>query len=375
MLDERFRAMAAHGPVTRLPLDPSTSSTRWSLVPDGQATVIETPALESGADPSTLAARIRTTHDQRGIQIITAGDYLAIDFSHGLGEVPLITSLVSSLLHTVDPSDPAVWQRYRHRLSPLLLAAVRTFVGDPRKAIAVAAVHRNRHLPEAATGTPVSPAPTTMSVGLPAETVARVRRYRDAQLPGVGLVSLFTYALWRALAAAGVPMSTVVKVPFDARRYLPDGLDTLATFSAGLDFRIEPTKGPGELQDAMATAARIGRPVANLMIGTLMTRSQLLRRTVTEPAESATGTIRLLHSNVGVLPRTGRWPFRDPSQARMLVASDPAGINSVTVTSATTMNNLWFTAEFHSSAIDPAKVGAALDSIAEGAASDSLAVI
>jgi hypothetical protein len=59
----------------------------------------------------------------------------------------------------------------------------------------------------------------------------------------------------------------------------------------------------------------------------------------------------------------------------MLVASDPAGVNSITVTSATTANNLWFTAEFHRSAIDPARVRAALDSIADGAATDSLAVI
>ncbi|MCV7183332.1 hypothetical protein [Mycolicibacterium murale] len=375
MLDDRFRAMAAHGAITRLPLHPSTTSTRWSVAPEGRAAVLETAPLGPGEDPAVLAARVRTTHDQHGMQIITAGDYLAIDFSHGLGEVLMINSLVDSLLGNADPTDPEMWARYRHRLSPLLVAALRTFALDPRRALALAAARNDRPAVEPATGPPASPAPTTLAVGLPAETVARVRRYRDAQLPGVSLVSLFTHALWRALADAGVPMSTVVKLPFDARRYLPEGRDTLATFSAGLDFRIEPTKGPAALQEAMTAAARSGRPVANLLIGTLMTRRELLRGAGDEPAASPTGPIHLLHSSVGVLPRKGQWPFRDPAQARMLVASDPADLNSITVTSVTTMNNLWFTAEFHRSAIDPAKVRAALDSIAEGAATDSLAVI
>lgn len=373
-LNHRFDAMARHGAGTRLSLDPSTRSSRWRLAPGPGPAVVETPPLPPGGDPTTLVARVRAAHDQRGVAVITAGDYLAIDFSHGLGEVFFIHSLLDSMLGANDPADPATWSRYQHRLSPLLVAASRTFARNPRKIAELAALQRRRPRPAAppvSPGPPHPPTPTTRSVGLPADVVAGVRRHRDAALPGMSLVALFTHALWTALGHAGVAMDPIVKVPFDARRYLPPDRDTLATFSAGLDFEI--TGGPGQLTAAMKEAARSGRPVANLVLGTVAARRRLWRH---DDAHRVPGPapIQLLHSNVGDIPRTDSWPFTDRSQARLLVASDPADTNAVTVTSATTLGNMWFTAEFHSSAMDPDLVAAALRSVAERAASDSLAV-
>lgn len=216
---------------------------------------------------------------------------------------------------------------------------------------------------------------TTRTIGLPGDLVARVRKHRDATLPGVSLVALFTHALWTALTDAGVSMNPVVKMPFDVRRYLPPTRDTLATFSAGLDFEIDPAQGPAPLHAAMRRAAATGRPVANLLLGTVATRRQMLKRSTGEDAAPlAVQPIQLLHSNIGDFPRTDRWSFTDRSSARVLVASDPADRNAITITSATTLGNLWFTAEFHSSAIEPEAVTAALHSIVDQAESDSIPV-
>lgn len=373
-LNERFDAMARHGVSTRLSLEPSVTSSRWRLAASETPAVVETPPLPADGDPTELVARVRSAHDQRGVAIITAGDYLAIDFSHGLGEVFFIHSLLDSMLGANDPAHPATWSRYRHRLSPLLVATARTFVGNPRRIADLAALQRNRTrppAPPASTEPPRPSTPTTRSIGLPADVVAGVRRYRDAALPGVSLVALFTHALWSALAEAGVTMDPIVKVPFDARRYLPPGRDTLATFSAGLDFQI--AGGPAQLTAAMKQAAQSGRPVANLMLGTVAARRRMWRRSGDQPRPGP-APIQLLHSNVGDIPRTDSWPFLERSGARLLVASDPADTNAITVTSATTLGNMWFTAEFHSSAMNPESVAAALRSVAERAASDSLAV-
>jgi hypothetical protein len=376
-LNDRFDAMARHGASTRLSLEPSVTSTRWRLGPSEPPAVVETPPLPPDGDPTTLVARVRSAHDQRGIAVITAGDYLAIDFSHGLGEVFFIHSLLDSMLGANDPADPATWSRYRHTVSPLLVAASRTFAKNPRKIVELVALQRNRaRLPMPgvdAQAVPRPPAPATCTVGLPADVVAGVRRYRDASLPGISLVALFTHALWRTLAETGVTMSPLVKVPFDARRYLPRTRDTLATFSAGLDFVVDPLGGPAQLQAAMKLAAHSGRPVANLMLGTLTARRRIWQRSDRDHVVPA-GPIQLLHSNVGDIPRTDSWPFSDRAQARLLVASDPADVNAITVTSATTLGNMWFTAEFHSTAISADVVAATLRSVAEQAASDSLAV-
>lgn len=374
-LNGRFDAMARHGVSTRLSLEPSITSTRWRLGTGTTPAVVATPPLPPDGDPTSLVARVRSAHDQRGVAVITAGDYLAIDFSHGLGEVFFIHSLLDSLLGANDPADPATWSRYRHTMPPLLIATWRTFAKNPRKVVELVALQRNRVRPPEpevdAAATPRRPAPATCAVGLPADVVAGVRRYRDAALPGVSLVALFTHALWRTLADTGVVMSPQVKVPFDARRYLPRHRDTLATFSAGLDFEI--SGGPAQLTAVMKQAARSGRPVANLVLGTVTARRRM-RHGGDQDHGVPAGPLQLLHSNVGDIPRTEGWPFIDRTQARLLVASDPADTNAITVTSATTLGNMWFTAEFHSTAVSPDLVAAALRSVAEQAASDSLAV-
>ncbi|MGK2865976.1 MAG: hypothetical protein ACSLFA_04925 [Mycobacterium sp.] len=363
-LTSRLDGMTAAGPVARLCLEPSATSTRWEGT--GAVGAPRVYSIAPPADAAHAADLLPTVRalDGRGVTVATAGEWLVVDFSHGLGEIPLIHTLLDVLFGITDATDPATWRPYRRTRSPLRTAAAATFGIHPARLVKLLSTHRNRPAPDpmypSGPTTAFAPSPTTRVIGLSAEQVGELRARRDLALPGVGMVALFTHALWSSFARAGIPVDDSVKIPFDVRRYLPAGTDTLASFSAGLDFRIDPADGPARLQSEMTRAAECGRPVANLLVGSAKARYR------GRPQHAATGIgkapgLRLLHSNLGSAQWNGPWPFTDPQQACMLVANDPATPTGVTVTSVGIAENLWFTAEFHRSVFDPDAVSAALE--------------
>ncbi|TQK31917.1 hypothetical protein [Arthrobacter sp. SLBN-53] len=366
LLAARLDAMTAAGPVARLCLDPSPASTRWEHVDPVCA-----PRLHSIAPPSVPAHPTELLHtvrslDDRAVTVAAAGQWLAIDFSHGLGEIPLIHTLLDVLFGLTDPGDAATWHRYARTPHPLRSAAMKTFAPHPVRVAKLLAADRLRSVKagiERRTDPGPDPgsvcSPTTRVLGLTAGQLGEMRARRDAALPGVSMVALFTYALHQAFGRAGVSVSDTVKIPFDVRRYLPSGKDTLGSFSAGLDFTLDQAGGPAALQRAMTRATRTGRPVANLLVGTAKARRHKDRDAIGSPAVAPPP--QLLHSNLGWAQRNGAWPFTDRRRACMLVASDPATPRGLTVTSVGVAENLWFTVEFHRSAHDPDAVAEALN--------------
>ena len=364
-LTSRLDAMTAAGPVARLCLEPSAAHTRWSRVTEGRTPRVYAVApLDDPAPPLGLLQTVREL-DDRGLTVATAGDWLAIDFSHGLGEIPLIHTLLDVLFGITDARDPETWRRYARTRSPLGVAAAATFGANPVRLAKLLTAQRDRSAPArhspapSGPGMPFTAAPTTRVIGLRADEVAELRARRDRKLPGVSMVALFTCALWSSFERAGIAVDDAVKVPFDVRRYLPGGRDTLASFSAGLDFVIDRAGGPARLQHEMTRAARTGRPVANLLVGTAKARGRGRIDHLTT-AVPAAPRLHLLHSNLGSPQWNGPWPFTSAEHACMLVANDPAAATGVTVTSVAVAENLWFTAEFHRSVFDPDAISAGL---------------
>jgi hypothetical protein len=365
-LRARFAAMSAVGPETRIGLRPATTSTCWHYAPDGPGqAVTASTMLVPGANPVALLAELRQLPDG-GIRVLASDHYLAIDFSHGLGEIPLLDMLVAVLFGCADAADTGLWAPYRHSVSPLLAAAVRTVALGPQRLLPLWRQHRRNNTgpvePTAVRGADIHPSPATRVARIPTHTVTELRRQRDSALPGVSMFALFTCALHEAFSGVGFDVDPTVTLPFDVRRYLPDGWDTLASFSAGLDFTVDRHAGPRGLHDAMTAAVGMGRPVANLAVSSVKARAAMRKDRRTEWTVSTQPQLRLLHSSIGTVPRAG-WSFSDPEEARILVASDPVGPCGVTVTTATVTGALWMTAEFHDSVFDAERVAAALNSV------------
>lgn len=364
VLSARLDTMTAAGPVARLCLDPSPASTEWGHVAPAAAPRLHSVVpLPDSMSPTDLLRTVRGL-DDRAVTVAAAGEWLAIDFSHGLGEIPLIHTLLDVLFGLTDAGDPSTWQRYARSHSALRRAALRTFGVNPvrlAKLLAGQGIRRKpAPAPEVSPATGFVPAPTTRSIGLTAGQLAELRARRDAALPGVSMVALFTCALHVAFERVGLTVSDTVKIPFDVRRYLPRGTDTLASFSAGLDFTLDRTGGPAALQKEMTRATRTGRPVANLLVGTAKAR-RAQSTPEPSPTVATTARLQLLHSNLGWAQWNGPWPFLDRRRACMLVASDPAEPAGVTVTSVGVTENLWFTAEFHRTVHATEAVEAALE--------------
>jgi hypothetical protein len=364
VLADRYARLVEAGPLVRLCLEPSVRSTRWRRRLDDGVSLTD---VSAPLPPVTMldVTRAACTDDVAdGIRILRAGEYLAIDFCHGLGEVPLVNLILDVLFGVTDPSDPALVDRYSHRVAPLISAAAKTFGTDPRR---ITTLLRRRPVraaaPEMTTyPRPPTPRPATSFVGLPADVATELRRQRDAALPGVSLAALFTYALWECLADSGLRVDDVVKIPFDVRPYLPAGSNTLSPLTAGLDFDVGRCGGPAGLQAEMDRSARSGQPVANLAVSAL---KALVPRHDTHGSWPAHPRVHLLHSNVRLRPGAGGWPFSDPARAQLLVASDPATPHGVTVTSAWLMDTLWLTARFDGGVFDAELVATALSGVTD----------
>lgn len=365
-LSARLAALAAVGPTARVGLQPSTSTTRWRYSPDTVGEILTDTTLPANPDPAALLPALRQG-PAAGIRVLTSSDYLAVDFSHGLGEIPLLHRVIDVLVGNLDPADPAVWEPYRHPVPPLLTAGFRGVGLAPRRLAPLWRQHRRNvqtpHPSESVDTVTIPDTPATHVVCIPAAEVAELRADRDSKLPGVSLFAIYTHALHEAFGEAGFDVDPVVTLPFDARRYLPRGRDTLASFSAGLDFTIDRAAGPARLNEQMAAADAMARPVANLIVGSVKARVAL--RSGSRPGQHVQSPprLRLLHSSIGRVPRRGEWPFTDRDQARVLVASDPAGPCGVTVTSATVLGTHWLTAGFYDSVFAPDRVGAALATV------------
>lgn len=367
LLTERLIAMARVGPEARIGLVPSSTGTRWRFAPESVAGAVHSASRAPQSDPVGLVSRLRRLPDT-SLRVLAADDYLAVDFSHGLGEIPLLDLLVAVLMGVSDPADGALWEPYRHSMSPLVSVAVRALGLGPHRLLPLWRQHR-RNTGVTGVSSPPGPAVSFPSTAtrvqrIPAEEVEELRRQRDTNLPGVSLFAAYTCALHEAFADEGFDVEPGVTVPVDVRRYLPKGRGALGSFSAGLSFAVDRAAGPPRLHEEMSNAARMARPVANLMVGTVKARAALrlgARPVWTAPSRPR---LQLLHSSVGEVPRSP-WSFSDPAQARILVASDPAGPCGVTVTTSSVLGTAWLTAEFHDAVFDADRIGAALATVPE----------
>ncbi|MFD4291841.1 hypothetical protein ACFWPA_04045 [Rhodococcus sp. NPDC058505] len=362
---DRLAAMAAVGPNARLGLHPSPVSNRWTFDPAAHRPTVRRVAPPRSPmdlyDPEPDAAAPAPEpddHRPRPTSIILAGDYLRTDHSHGLGEVALALAMHGVILGTIDPTDPNVWRPSGRRGSGIAAAAARTYGTDPRRLFALrSALHRR---PESAPPEtiPWIPARSGAAATMPPETVARLRAWRDGNDPSVSMFAVIAAALHRGLAASGIEIDDVVTVTLDARRYLPKGRVPLGNFVSGLEFDLGRAPTPRRIHRASAGATASGRPVANLALNAARTRVGLRtgRQADTRWDRPRHPRARLLFSSLGVVPRTGRVPWRDTAAPFYAAHNDPTGPDGITVTWAIVEGAVIASASFHGNVFPRAQV-------------------
>lgn len=366
---DRIVRLARMGPHTRVGLLPSPHRRNWVFDPDAAAdSVVDAPRPAPGTDPARLFDALYSL-PHRPLRIVLAGDHLALDYDHGLGDLTLLNLIVDVIVGAIDPST---LPRRGPAVSPLLVASALT-VADPRRAASLLRFQWRREPAEPVVAhRPVPPRrPVSANVHIAAADVDAIRAARTSSMPGTGLFAVYTVALVAALTEAGVRLDPMVTLPFDARTYLPAGVRTYANFSAGLSFPVDDATSAAALQRAMTASARMGRPAANLALATIKTLRRRTGGAASGQHLPADGEVRaeLLHSSVGHLPGRERgWQWSDPARAAVIAVATPPSAAGITVTTGFVGGGISMTAAFRDDVVDPARIRAAMDAVAGHAA-------
>lgn len=365
---DRIRRLAAVGPAARIGLRPSTVHDRWIFDPAGlDDAVSSAPQID---DHSELLRIAREAPGEQ-LRVVLAGDHLALDYDHGLGDTALLNVIAEVLMGVRDPADPDLWRG--HRL--VVPRRGRRHPGRrPAPADCASPIPSTPASPAACRGhaadpaDPADPPDSADRADRPRPLRRATRRTRPQPARGEH-VRAHHRALVSALAEAGITLNPMVTLPFDARGYLPSGVTTLANFSAGLVFDVRPSTSPRELQSELSTSARMGRPAANLLVTTVKARRRLRETgTLDHPPGLPCGDIRvadLLHSSVGVIGGPdSRWQFTDAERATVVGAADPPSPSGITVTSAMVAGGIILSATLRDDVFEADVVGTALDRVA-----------
>lgn len=120
---DRIVRLARVGPHTRVGLLPSRHRREWVFDPDAAAdSVVDASPPAPGTDPARLFDVLYSL-PHRPLRIVLAGDHLALDYDHGLGDLTLLNLIVDVIVGAIDPSTlprrgpvlPLCWSRRRSR--------------------------------------------------------------------------------------------------------------------------------------------------------------------------------------------------------------------------------------------------------------------
>ncbi len=274
----RVRALAAcGGPCSRFGLIPSTASYTWRYDPDAFFHgVVDLPPCSADELPEVLTQRARSACRSVPLWIGTAGRYLIIDMSHGLGDARLITMLNQILGERIAPQQFLNWAPTRVAVNPLRTAATRFFLRHPAR---LGALVRSR---AARTRTRVSVgsvddigdvawqrAPVVVAARCGESTGRELRQRRDGLPVRVSMASMIFASLAGEIRSQGIDLTDTVTVMYDCRRYLPTR-PVFGNFASGVDLTLADPADPSAMHSAIADAAACGRPLAVLAVGGYM---------------------------------------------------------------------------------------------------------
>jgi hypothetical protein len=314
---------------------------RWAPVPteDLEAWLERLVVDERGCPPedphATVQRLLRQPADETPFRVVLRKgshiwqvDHVLGDGSHVFRQI--IVGLTRSAISGEVPTGLLSGPRRQH---PVLRAGWNTFVRQPQLATWRAAVDRWRmpfHGSSAAPAHPDGGAPELATVtrsGVPAALDA-LRQWRDEHVPGTSVATLTMSVARMALEAEGaVEPGTDSVVMFDARRYLPHGVDVTGNFSAALRLTDPRCADPRRLGEQIRSDMELGLPLVSLLAATA---AEALSPALPATARNkGVGPVVLTHLGPLNVLRDLPWT---PGEQELIMAAAPSGLSGITVT-------------------------------------------
>jgi hypothetical protein len=354
-------------PRARIALTPRTDGRPWHY----RSGVAELIAVQlSALNTDDLGRLLTDLHDrpgQRGpLDVLICGEYLVVDYSHGMGDGQLGVMLMAALSGEVNASRAgavanglprnatwsALWRHYRSRP-----AAVKDLVALRRrnKQLDGAGETGRREVRES------DLAKQCRSAHMAPATVAELRGWAKSQ-GGQASTASVTVALWMAaLQRSGLTVDDQVTMLVNCRRYLDrKHVDDQGNFAVALPITLPPPQTPAAISEAVQDVIDSGWPIAILGMAEL---KSLVRRGDSPPAAESTtvpGRLRIAVSDLGRLGMYEHTVWASGRPPQLAAYLEPAAPDTASLLVSELAGGRTFTATFCGGVIDAATIEAAL---------------
>lgn len=365
-------AARADAPGSRIALSPSVGARSWPYRVDIVDQAVIRRSSFDAADLGGLLTEIHGRGADRGpLNVFICGDYLVVDYSHGIGDGQLGVMLLAALSGDVDASRArilseglprnatwsALWRHYRARP-----AAVQDFLRLRRcskQYRSDSSVGRREILGS-------NFAKQSRTAYMPPDRVTALRTWAKAHEDGATTASV-TVALWvAALRAAGVSVDDQITMLINCRRYLdPKHQLAQGNFAVALPLLIPRPQTPVAISEAVRSVVDSGWPIAILAMAELKSR---ITRTVV-PTHPVTVTVpdrlRIAVSDLGRLGMFDDVTWGPGAPPQVAAYLEPDGPDAASLLVSEIAGGRTFTASFCGGMVDSQVIARALDGMCD----------
>jgi hypothetical protein len=359
-------------PTPRLALDPQPDSKLWNYRRALAETAVHHAPDADTMDLGKLLTDIRNRPGLRdSLEVLVWGDYLAVDFSHGIGDGQIGLMMMAAFSADPDSSRApglatglparATWTALRRHYSATP-SALRDFWR-------LRSTHKRRPAQDAGPTRRIEhwEAGKVSKAGYMAPAqVAELKTWAQVHAQGATSASI-SVALWAAaLRAEQVVVDEHIMILFNSRRYLaPEYLAAHGNFAVGIPLHLPASSSPADIASTMRAVIDSGWPIAILGMSELKDAISSVKPDRSTAAENdvveVPTALRLAVSDLGKLPMFGHLKWAEDGRPPQVAASlEPDGPDGVTMLIAELAGGRTYTASYCNKFVDDAVVDAAL---------------
>jgi hypothetical protein len=339
--------IAADGPYTRVGLRGTRDSRRWPLVDNPGKAAVLPPCPNPCKDMNEVLASMEHVRPDVPVAFWRCGEYLCCYFDHGVADAFVIHRITDALTApaaepglklsgkklTRHPFGRALWGACRSARGPLAAGVVDLFRASASRVRRRASDGRE-HAGEDSASTDVKAVTadelTFVFVSSPPSYLTELRKYRDANHPGVTATGLIVYWICQSLASSGVDLADQVQFTTDLRRFLPPDWTTHSNFIGVVDVPSPVGATPEEFSTAMKKET--GSYASLLKILGLIIVQKVLRfrpgRAVSE-SPSADRRVTVMVTDATKPPPDSVVHWKDPERAEWACFINPETSNDL----------------------------------------------